>query len=582
MSALSLSERLIIHVRAVEHTRRRFVARTLTSPFLRWRYGAAAADQILIVPQELRSTDPSFWFEVQHGHFGLASEIADLKGASPFRVPPPTIGWARELHGFGWLRHLAASEDEDAFNGARAMVLDWIASQRSSNAIAYEPAVVARRIISWITQANMLLEGADAKAYSQIMSSLSQQVAVLNANWRNAPEGVPRLVSLIGLTLANLAISNHDRTLRDTQRNLIEELRRQTLADGGHASRNASVLADLVLDLLPLGQCFQARGFAPPEEFAATVKKALAFLRYMRLGDGMLARFNGVSTGAPATIATVLAYCDGELDAVSAAEASGYARLEGDETILIADVGSPPKLELATVSEAGCLSFEVSIGNKLLFVNGGHPGPADADWNPIARATVSHNTLCLGETSSARLVRHEQLQQITGGLPIRGPDLVVAKLSSEGSDAVLVASHDGYLKRYGLLHNRRLTLSRDGRTLSGLDRLQPPSGRLRLKMDVPYSVHFHLHPECRVKPAPGRGRCVITMPGGRRFIFEVDTGEAFIEESTYFVESTGPRRSLQIVLRGTTFGETEIRWRVRADRIASTGDGETADQSTAH
>jgi uncharacterized heparinase superfamily protein len=33
-----------------------------------------------------------------------------------------------------------------------------------------------------------------------------------------------------------------------------------------------------------------------------------------------------------------------------------------------------------------------------------------------------------------------------------------------------------------------------------------------------------------------------------------------IEESTFFADSAGPRRSLQIVARGATFGETEVRW----------------------
>ncbi len=568
MAGLSLTERLKIRTLSAEQARRRALTRTLSSPFLRWRYGSAAADQILIVPQELRAADPSFWNEVEHGHFGLASQIADLKGASPFRVLPPSLAWEQELHGFGWLRHLAAAESDDAAAAARQLVLDWIAINKTTRGVAFEPAVVARRLMSWIAHANMLLEGTDARTYTAIMSSVGQQVITLKTTWRNAPGGVPRMTSLIALVLADLAVSGHDRQLKEAQVALIDELSRQILDDGGHISRNPNVLADLVLDLLPLGQCFQARGRPAPEEIAAVVKKALAFLRFMRLGDGMLARFNGVSTGSPAGLATVLGYSGGELDAALAAEASGYARLERGETIIIADTGSPPALEIATEAQAGALSFEMTSKARLIFVNGGFPGPADRDWDSVARATASHNTLCLNETSSSRLVRHNKLEVIVGGLPIRGPDLVASRLSDEGGVAVLAASHDGYVKRYGLMHSRRIALSRTGDRIDGLDRLEPPQGKLRLKTDLPYAIHFHLHPDCRCERGTARGTCRIRVQDGQSWLFTADTAELSIEDSLYFVDSAGPRPGLQIVLRGTTFGETEVRW-----SVASVGQG---------
>ena len=563
MAGLSLTERLKIRTLSAEQTRRRAVTRTLSSPFLlRWRYGSASADQILIVPQELRAADPSFWNEVESGHFGLASHIADLKGASPFRAAPPSIGWERELHGFSWLRHLASAESEDATAHARQLVLDWIAANKTPRGVAYEPAIVARRLMSWIAQANMLLEGTDARTYTAIMGSVGQQVVTLKATWRNAPDGVPRMTSLIALVLCDLAVAGHDRQLKDAEGALIDELRRQILDDGGHVSRNSSVLADLVLDLLPLGQCFQAHGRQAPEEIAAVVKKALAFLRFMRLGDGMLARFNGVSTGSPAGLATVLGYSGGELEAASAAESSGYARLERGETVIVADIGSPPALELSAEAQAGALSFEMTAKARLLFVNGGLPGPADRDWDAVARATASHNTLCLSETSSSRLVRHDKLEALVGGLPIRGPDFVGARLSDERGIAVLAASHDGYLKRYGLMHSRRLSLSQDGERLDGMDRLEPPHGKMRLKSDLPYTIHFHLHPDCSCETIAARGACRIRMADGQAWVFTSDTAEVSIEDSLYFVDSAGPRPGLQIVLRGTTFGETEVRWSV--------------------
>ncbi len=573
MTDLSLTERLKIRSLSVEQSRRRVVTRTLSSPLLRWRYSGGSGDQILIVPQELRPADASFWFEYQNDQFGLASEIADLRGATPFRIVAPSLAWERELHGFSWLRHMAAAAGENGETPAvaaasRQLVLEWISLHRAPKGIAFEPDVIARRLMSWIAQAHLLLEGADAKTYTLIMSSITQQVTTLKTTWRNAPSGVPRMVSLIALVISGLAISGHDRQLADAEAALEAELKRQVLDDGGHVSRNPSVLADLILDLLPLGQCFQARGRRAPEAIPAVVKKALAFLRFMRMGDGMLARFNGVSTGSPAALATVLGYSGGDLDAVSAAETSGYARLERGETIVIADIGKPPPLEIATEAQAGALSFEMTSRARLIFVNCGFPCSAHQDWNAAARATASHTTLCLAETSSSRLVRHPQLETIVGGLPIRGPELVVAGMTDEGGVAVLAASHDGYAKRYGVIHNRRLALSATGTRLDGLDRLDHPSAKAVLQAELPYAIHFHVHPDCRVERDKTRDGCHIRLRDNQVWHFTADTGLISIEDSLYFVDSAGPRPTLQIVVRGTLQGAVEIRWQLVAESSA--------------
>ncbi len=161
-------------------------------------------------------------------------------------------------------------------------------------------------------------------------------------------------------------------------------------------------------------------------------------------------------------------------------------------------------------------------------------------------------------------MRHARLESLVGGLPIRGPDFVSAELRDEGGNAVLNASHDGYVKRFGLMHVRRLWLSADGRTLKGVDILEPPKGKLRLKQDLPFAVHFHLHPSCRIAGS-GHTRCTFRLPDGQMWTFACEEIPLSIEESLYFVDSAGPRPSLQIVLRGTTFGETEISWSVQAD-----------------
>lgn len=557
--SLTLSERAHFAMLAADKSRRRTVSRIMASPLMRWRYGIPLADQLLIVPPDLRTADPSFFREIQLDQFGLAGTIAVLRGHSPFDLEPPNAAWLRSLHGFSWLRHLEATASEEARQTALQLSVEWTIRGGAAQSIAGEPTVTARRLISWLSHAGLLLEGADDKSYMAIARALGTDLVRLSAEWREAPQGYPRLLALIALALADLSVAGHDRQLADTTRFLSAELGRQILPDGGHVSRNPAVLVELMLDLLPLRQCFASRKITPPPSLLAAMQRILGMLRLMRLGDGMLARFNGVSVAIPAGLATVLAYDDHQTGAhPTDAAASAYVRLERGGTVVIVDHGSPPPLELAGAAHAGCLSFEMSSGTQLLFVNGGAPGPADADWLEAARATASHNTLTVADRSSSELIRHGPLATLIGAEPIRGPSTVRMKIEDFGGNLELTARHDGYVDRFGLIHTRTLALSASGRRLLGIDRLEGRKGATG-RVET-FAIHFHLAPEVSCRRGEGSRSASLTLRNGEVWVFSVEGATLSIEESTFFADSAGPRPTLQLVARGTTRGATEVRW----------------------
>ena len=123
------------------------------------------------------------------------------------------------------------------------------------------------------------------------------------------------------------------------------------------------------------------------------------------------------------------------------------------------------------------------------------------------------------------------------------------------------ASHNGYVERYGLVHARRIVMENDGRRIVGTDELKPPGGIMRLKRDLPYAIHFHLHPGVTCRRGDKVGTVFIDA-GEQRWRMAAEGARIVIEESKYFADATGPVRRLQIVLRGATYGESEVRWAI--------------------
>src|SRR5690606_31717552 len=85
--------------------------------------------------------------------------------------------------------------------------------------------------------------------------------------------------------------------------------------------------------------------------------------------------------------------------------------------------------------------------------------------------------------------------------------------------------------------------------------------------DLPFSIHFHLHPDVSCDMGLVPNTADVRLADGQIWRLEVAGAELAIEESTFFANSTGPRGSMQIVLRAATFGESDVSWSItRVDR----------------
>lgn len=558
--SLTFTERSRLFRIAADRTGRALVARLLRSPPLKWRYGAPTADELLIVPQELRTADPSFAVELAQGQLGLGGAVASIGDGTVVDVAAPSETWSRSLHGFGWLRNLRASGTQDDRHRAIEAVMLWIERYPPRKSAAWEPDVVGRRIQSWLTNVPFLLEGVDQTAYDRFADSLGLQLVQLSARWRDAPAGYPRLEALCGLLTGALCIAGHDRHVEEFERALLSELRQQVLADGGHVSRNPAIVVELLLDLLPLQTCFKARNRRVHPEVTDAIARMLRFLRYMRLGDGSLARFNGVGATPFDALATLLAYDPAPESIMAGAPASNYTRLEAGDMTLIADVGRPAALEFAGAAGAGALAFELSVGPYAVFVNAGAPGPADQDWLATSRATASHNTLCLNASSSSKLLRNKLLNRLVRASPIRYPSLVTSAVNRDEKGMSLRAEHDGYVRRYNLLHRRELHIARDGSRLRGEDVVKAASGHVRFARDLPFAIHFHLDAGVIARHADDPAVVILELADGENWRFQARGTTVSLEESVCFCDTAGPTRTTQIVLRGASFGETRVNW----------------------
>src|SRR5882672_7031703 len=433
------------------------------------------ADRLIIAPHDLRTADATRAAEIYAGRFVFAGKIVTCHGRSIFDLEPPSEDWEVALLGFGWLRHLRAADTALTRANARSLVDDWISNPARKRPVARRADVLARRVISLLSQAPLVLGDTDGKFYRRYLRGLTREIRYLRYTMLDIPDGVPRLQVLIALCYASLCLANQAGHIRTATRKLSDELQRQILPDGGHISRNPGALIELLSDLLPLRQTFAARNIAPPPALLNAIDRMMPMLRFFRHGDGSFAMFNGMSSAPSDLLATLLAYDDTHGVPMSNMPHTGFQRLDAGTTTVIIDTGPPPPPNVSQDAHAGCLSFELSSGPSRIVINCGMPATGRDNWRAFARGTPAHSTLTYHGTSSCQFVELSAMKRLLQGAPItRGPAVVEVEREFVGNGTLLTATHDGYVPQFGMVHRRVLLISSDGSRIYGEDTLTSP------------------------------------------------------------------------------------------------------------
>ena len=523
--------------------------------------GMGGPKRLLIAPQDIRTADPTMASDIYAGYFAFAGKMVNTHGRSPFETPPPSPAWAANLAGFGWLRHLRAADTALARANARALVEDWIRlGGRDAKSEDWEPRVAIRRLLSWLSQSPLILEGADSRFYRGFMKSINRQAVLLQRRLNDDLTGETRLFALIALAEFGLCGDGLEALQQRMSLMLGEELGRQVLADGGHIGRNPQTTVDLLLDLLPLRQAYSARGVSAPPQLLNAIDRMMPMVRLFRLGDGSLALFNGMGPTAPHDLATILAHDDARAAPLLNAPYSGYQRMEGGSSILIMDTGSAPPVHFSDRAHAGCLSFEFSSDSQRLIVNCGSPNESRLSMRDAARATAAHSTVTVADTSSCQFANGPKVKRGLEGKITSGPTKVRVKRQSADDCVALEANHDGYERQFSLIHTRSLYLSTEGDQLEGEDSLLPAGGKKANVTSADYAVRFHLHSTLRTRMAEDRQSLEIVTPTGQVWMFQAGGHRLTVEESIAFSSPEGVRGADQIVINTNYLDYPTINW----------------------
>lgn len=493
------------------------------------------------------------------GRFILGDDMISLADLD-FAALGATSSLATAFQGFAWLRDLAAAAGRDrGAKLAEAMAGRWLIAHGTRVDEAWAPALWGERVLFWTAYAPYMLSSRDTGYRSALLNTLARGARHLDTNADRAPPGLDRITAWAGALAAALLIQGGAPRVARAEAGLMRALAAAQFEDGGLMSRSPHEQILLVDRLGLLRAAYFAAKQTLPDALESAAAAALAALHGVTMGDGALSSWQGGNAGDAARIAALVEGCGLRARPLRAARGWGYQRLSALGTIIVIDAAPPPPARMAPLGTASTLAFEMSDGAQRLVVNCGGPGPVPSELPAelilALRTTGAHSTLNLNDCNSTAI--------IDDGALGKGVDDVVINRAEDNDSSRLDASHDGYVRGFGLLHERSMILGNDGKEVRGQDKLTP-KGRKKIKADVPYAIRFHLAPGVEATPTADGMGAILRASGSPPWNFRCRGAMLGIEESLYVDHRGVPLPTQQLVVIGevSALGGT-IAWQFR-------------------
>lgn len=547
---LSLGERLA----------NRFYRLTWRTPLHALRLRGRYPLKLLTVPDDPLTGDADRGRLLIAGQFSFRTERLNVASCN-FSDPALSPSFQEYLHSFGWLRDLAAAgtraETAPIAEGVTRLWLETYAETVTDT--AWRGDILGRRILHWASHSPLILSSTDIVYRSAVLNAFARGARHLDRIADRTPAGVRRVMAWSGIAASGLLMPGGEPRRAFGEAGLETAISSAFSSDGGTLCRAPQNLIDIIETLSMLQSVYDARRLSAPIILAQTLNSAIPALLGVTMGDGALGCWQGSGAILKSEVDAVIAASGVRSRPLRHARDWGYQRLQAGQSVLVMDAAPPP---VSRVGQGGCastLAFELSDGPHRMVVNCGGARVGGVTISPSLgnglRTTAAHSTLTLADSNSTAIHSDGSL-----GKGVREVELD-RKESESGSR--IEAEHDGYGRRFGLIHRRSLTMTPDGREIRCDDSLVPTPTR-RKRAVAAFAIRFHLGTEIEPSPTADGLGALLRISHGALWQFRCNGGSLSIDDSIWVDGDGRIHPTRQLVVSGEApSGGASVSWVLR-------------------
>ncbi len=456
----------------------------------------------------------------------------------------------RKLQSFYWLFSIDLKSSNEV---TQSIITNWIKRNKNYETKSWEIDILSKRVIAWISNSKITYEESENNYKNSFNEIVSKQINHLINEIDRSSDLNDKMVGCTAITLTGIAYKNS--RFLEYGLALLKKII-NTSFDNNYfpKSRNIRQMIFYLKYFILIRELLKDSLNDIPDyldEIIHYLGKSYDFI-WGSLKQNLL--FNGNSSSDNKDFDKYLSlfrykFKNDKFDI------SGYTILKNKNVVLAMDTGSNPSKNYSENYQSGPLSFEFFFKKTKLITNSGYFQDYNHQLNSISKSTATHSTLILDNSSACSFKKNDKgLSTVNKGL--RTFDNEVAYEKNYWS---IKCSHDGYLSRYGVIHQRNLEFDVDKNILFGKEKLIK---KKNFKV-TNFEIRFHLLPNIKVTKLQDNKSVLIELENSGWRFFSND-GLIGVETGLYFGNKNKYIENQNIFISGVTQNNEQlIEWQIR-------------------
>ena len=453
-----------------------------------------------------------------------------------------------KLHNFFWLFTLDLKSSKKI---TQSIILNWINSNNKYNSKNWEIDILSKRIIAWISNSKLTYEDSNEDYKKKFNEIIQKQINHLINETERSENFDNKMIGCSAIILAGLSYQNKSKYL-EFGLNLLKKIIKYSLdSEGFPKTRNIRQLHFYYKYFILIREWLKDSQTDIPDYIDETIYNlGTAYsLVWQSLKQSIL--FNGNHEISNDDFDNYL-FKFGYKFKNENQEIGGYSIQKNKRIALVMDVGPSPEKKNSRDYQSGALSFEIiSSGNKII-CNSGYFQNYKHKLNELSKSTATHSTLIIDNNSSCKLRKiGNKSSIIEQGLKILHKSSVFEKNYWN-----VIASHNGYLKKYGIIHERKIEFFPEHNKFIGTDTLI----KKKNYKSINFEIRFHLQPSSKIMKTQD-SKSILIEVDNEGWKFTCNNHEINLETGLYFGKKSSYIENQNIFISGMTQNENQnIKW----------------------
>ena len=432
----------------------------------------------------------------------------------------------KKLNNFFWFFSLDLKSSKET---TQSVIKNWIKDNAKYNKDSWDLNVTSKRIIAWLS--NHQLTYQDSKKDYRLMFDhmIQKQTNHLLNEIKSSNEIENKLIGCSAIILTGLAYKNQKNYL-ESGLGILKNIAKSSIdAQGFTKSRSINQLVFYLKYFIIIREWFKESQSVIPEYIDESIfylGSSYAFI-WKNIGGDIF--FNGNYHSKNRDFDQYLKRF-GYAFKNEVKELGGYVVLKNKKIILAMDIGSSPIKNFSKDYQYGALSFEIFSDKQKLVTNSGYFSNKKSKLNKLSKSTALQSTLIIEDFSSCFSKKIKENTLVEKGLKVSKKNIVYEKNYWKIS-----GSHDGYLNKFGTIHEREIEFYPEENKFVGYDKILRKNQGKEIKFDI----RFHLDPNAKVMKTQDNKSILVELKDEgwkfscKNFDINIDNGLYFGNKNSY-------------------------------------------------